>query len=62
MKINNMKNQYIKLTELWQDGKYSSVGEFINKSNWTNSEIVEFCSYFNNYLGKNQLDILYKFI
>lgn len=57
-----MKNKYIELTELWQDGEYEKVGKLILNSKWSYAEVVEFCSYFNNYLGKNQLDILHKFI
>lgn len=58
----NTNTKYIKLTELWRDGKYGEVGNIINKENWNPAEVAEFCCYFNRYLGSNQLGILYKFL
>jgi hypothetical protein len=58
----NTNTEYINLTELWKDGKYGEVGNTINKENWSPAEVAEFCSYFNRYLGSNQLEILYKFL
>ncbi len=58
-----MKNtEYIELTELWQDGEYAEVGNIINNENWKPVRVVEFCAYFNKFLGSNQLNLLYKFL
>jgi len=57
-----MRTEFIVLTELWQDGEYIKVGKIINKEEWKPSEVAKFCSYFNKYLGTNQLNILYKFL
>lgn len=57
-----MKTDYLTLTELWQDCEYIQVGKIINREEWKPSEVAKFCSYFNKYLGTNQLNILYKFL
>ena len=58
-----MKNtEYIVLTELWQDGEYAEVASVINNENWQPARVAEFCSYFNKFLGTNQLNLLYKFL
>lgn len=57
-----MSDQYLALTEMWQDGKYAEVGAYVEGSGWLPGEIAEFCAYFCKYLGTNQLYILYKFI
>ena len=57
-----MSKQYkfIDLTELWQDGKYSEVGDAMRE--WNARQVTEFCAYFCKYLGTAQLNILYKFL
>jgi len=62
IKLKIMKSEYIKLTELWQDGEFELVGKSIANSRWNHAELAEFCAYFNKYLGKSQLDVLYKFL
>ena len=57
-----MKTEYIQLTELWQDGKFTKVANTINQEEWNPARVAEFCSYFNRYLGTNQLNLLYKFL
>tara|TARA_Y100001938_G_scaffold149975_1_gene238995 strand:+ start:1553 stop:1729 length:177 start_codon:yes stop_codon:yes gene_type:complete len=54
--------EFIKVTEMWQDGKYIEVGDLINKEEWDSSKVAEFCAYLNKYLGSRQLDIFYKFL
>lgn len=52
--------EFIDLTELWQDGKYSEVGDAIR--GWNARQVAEFCAYFSKYLGTSQLELLYKFV
>ena len=54
--------EFIKLTDLWQEGEYAEVGYIIKEEGWKSSRVAEFCAYFNKYLGVNQLNILYKFL
>ena len=60
MSKNKKRVSFIDLTELWQDGKYSEVGDAIR--GWNARQVTEFCAYFSKYLGTTQLDILYKFL
>ena len=55
-------SEFIRLTELWQDGEYVKVGNIINDENWPSSRVAEFCAYIAKYLGTQQLDIFYKFL
>ena len=55
-------DKHLELTEMWQDGRYVEVGNFIKDNGWLPRETAEFCAYFCKYLGTNQLNILYKFI
>lgn len=57
-----MKTEFIKLTELWQDGEYLEVGRTLHAENWSPARVAEFCAYFSKFLGTTQLEILYKFI
>jgi hypothetical protein len=57
-----MNTEYIKLTDLWNDGQYLEVGRIINNEQWNPTEVAKFCAYFTKYLGANQLDILHKFL
>jgi hypothetical protein len=57
-----MNTEYIKLTDLWNDGDYAEVGHIISKENWSASRVAEFCSYFTKYVGIKDLNVLYKFL
>lgn len=57
-----MNTEYIKLTDLWNDGQYLEVGHIINNEQWNPTEVAKFCAYFTKYLGTHQLDILHKFL
>ena len=61
-KSTNTMTDYIKLTEMWQDGDYSKVALTINKEEWSKARLAEFCAYFNRFLGSNQLNLLHKFL
>tara|TARA_R110001592_G_scaffold130031_4_gene343020 strand:- start:4493 stop:4723 length:231 start_codon:yes stop_codon:yes gene_type:complete len=54
--------EFIQLTDLWNEGEYSSVGRIIAEESWASARVAEFCAYFTKYLGVNQLNILYKFL
>ncbi len=54
--------EYIKLTEMWQDGSYLEVGEVIAEENWGNARVAEFCSYVAKHLGLKELDVLHNFL
>ena len=54
--------EFIELTELWQDGDYAEVAHIVNTENWKPNRVAEFCSYFNRFLGTNQLNLLHKFL
>jgi hypothetical protein len=57
-----MNTEYIKLTDLWNDGEYAELGHIIKEEQWSAKRIAEFCAYFSKYCGVNQLNILYKFL
>ena len=57
-----MNTEYIKLTDLWNDGQYLEVGRIINNEQLNPTEVAKFCAYFTKYLGTHQLDILHKFL
>lgn len=57
-----MNTEYVKLTDLWNNGQYIEIGDIIKKESWKPSEVAEFCAYFARYCGLNQLNILYKFL
>jgi len=57
-----MNTDYIKLTDLWNNGEYAELGHIMKEESWKPSEIAEFCAYFAKYCGINQLNILYKFL
>jgi hypothetical protein len=54
--------EFIVLTEMWQDGHYTQVGDVIRKERWGIHIVAEFCSYMAKHLGLNELNILYKFL
>jgi hypothetical protein len=53
---------FIVLTEMWQDGKCTQVGDVIRKEKWYTHRIVEFCAYIAKHLGINELNIFHKFL
>jgi hypothetical protein len=57
-----MKTEYIKLTDLWNDGKYLQVGDTIRNEEWSPSRVAEFCAYFAKYVGVTDLNALHRFI
>jgi hypothetical protein len=57
-----MNTEYIKLTDLWNDGEYAELGHIIEEEKWSAQRVAEFCAYFAKYIGVNQLNILYKFL
>ena len=57
-----MKTEYIKLTDLWNDGEYLQVGDIIRNEEWSSRRIAEFCAYFVKYVGVNDLNTLHRFI
>tara|TARA_R110001583_G_scaffold70887_2_gene200154 strand:- start:1599 stop:1778 length:180 start_codon:yes stop_codon:yes gene_type:complete len=54
----------IKLTDLWQDGRYSEVASHIvdSKEFLEKDRLMDFCIYFNKYIGERDLLILKKLI
>lgn len=57
-----MKTEYIKLTDLWNDGEYLQVGDVIRDEEWSASRVAEFCAYFAKYVGVTDLSTLHRFI
>ena len=57
-----MNTEYIKLTDLWNNGEYAELGHIIQEEQWSTQKVAEFCAYFAKYLGVNQLNILHKFL
>jgi hypothetical protein len=62
LKLQKMNTEYIKLTDLWNNGQYLEVGNIINNEQWNPTEVAKFCAYFTKYLGVNQLNVLHKFL
>ena len=54
----------IKLTDLWHDGKYSEVASHISDSKefLEKDRLIDFCIYFNKYIGERDLLILKKLL
>ena len=54
----------IDLTELWQDGKYTQVASHIldSKEFVEKDRLMDFCIYFNKYVGEKDLLVLQKLI
>ena len=61
-KTTNTMTEYIKLTEMWQDGDYNEVAFIINKEEWSRARVAEFCAYINKFLGSSQLNLLHKLL
>ena len=64
MDQDNQGNLFLQLTERWQDGQYAQVADYIRHdivfSNRAN--LIDFCIYFDKYVGKEELNILQKLI
>ena len=37
-----MNTEYIKLTDLWNDGEYAEVGHIMKEESWNSSEVPSF--------------------
>lgn len=57
-----MNTEFIVLTDLWSNGKYTEVGDIIRAEDWKAARIAEFCLYFVKYLGLREFELLYKFL
>jgi hypothetical protein len=63
-----MNNQntfdFVELTELWQDGRYDLVVDYVRHSEQfsNRANLIDFCIYLHKYLGSNDLQILQKLI
>lgn len=57
-----MNTEYIKLTDLWNDGEYAEVGHIMKEESWNPSEVAKFCAYFAKYCGVKELNVLHKFL
>jgi hypothetical protein len=65
--INNIENNqfdFAELTEFWQDGRFNIVVNHIQHSEQFSirANLIDFCVYFNKYVGKEELKILQKLI
>ena len=54
--------EFIDLTEMWQEGQYTQVGDVIRKERWPLHKVAEFCAYIGKHLGLNELNIFHKFL
>jgi hypothetical protein len=59
-----MNKENIELTEMWQDGKFEEVANIIKDSKEFSEKdrLIEFCLYFDKYLGRKELQVLHKFV
>jgi hypothetical protein len=60
--IITMNTEYIKLTDLWNDGEYLEIGNIIREEQWSPSKVAEFCLYFVKYVGLRDFELLHKFL
>ena len=53
---------FIKLTEMWQDGEFEKVSSTIldSKEFMEKDRLMNFCMYFQKYLGTAELEVLIK--
>jgi len=60
----NLKDLFFKLTDLWQDGHYAQVADFISQSETFSSRanLIDFCVFLSKYLGFKELQVLQKLI
>ena len=62
----NMHTQMtdIQLTEMWFDGKFNEVASHIadSKEFSEKDRLIDFCLYFNKYVGQEELKVLSKLI
>ena len=54
----------IELTDLWYEGKYNEVASHITESKdfLEKDRLIDFCIYFNRYIGEKDLLVLQKLI
>ena len=54
----------IELTDLWYEGKYNEVASYITESKdfLEKDRLIDFCIYFNRYIGEKDLLVLQKLI
>ena len=57
-----MKKEYIKLTDMWNEGRYNELGDTMRTEEWSRSDVADFCNYFAKYVGLNELKVLSKFL
>jgi hypothetical protein len=55
---------FAELTEFWRDGRFNIVVNHIQHSEQFSirANLIDFCVYFNKYVGKEELKILQKLI
>jgi hypothetical protein len=55
---------FIQLTEMWQNREFNKVAEVIcdSKEFLEKDRLIDFCAYFQKYLGENELKVLSKLI
>ena len=56
--------KFIELTELWQDGRFGLVLDYLRYSEQFSdrANLIDFCVYFGKYLGTDELQVLQKLI
>jgi len=54
----------IELTDLWQDGNFDEVASYIldSKEFLEKDRLIDFCIYFNKYIGERELVVLKKLV
>ena len=54
----------IELTDMWLDGKFNEVASHITDSKefQEKDRLIDFCLYFNKYVGQEELKVLSKLI
>ena len=59
-----MKFNFIELTDLWQDGRFGLVLDYLRHSEQFSdrANLIDFCVYFAKYLGADELQVLQKLI
>ena len=64
METNSHTISNIELTEMWLDGKFDEVAWEITDSKqfMEKDKLIDFCLYFQKYVGEEDLRILQKFI
>jgi len=54
----------IELTDLWFEGEYEQVAEIIRDSKdfLEKDRLIDFCLYFDKYVGRRELEVLQKLV